>query len=114
MKTREQILIERAKPQLPIVVFPERGILPKLRETLGDDSFDTKTEFEVYSMVDMLQEGGICCEVKPVGVDTKDMKAAFVCSITHFKIKKGQPMYSELEKYRVKRIRMISRGNRRR
>jgi len=112
MLTREQIIIKKIEHDLPILILPEREILPKLRETFEDDSINLKTEFEVYKMYDMREEGGLTCEVRPKGMRSEETKSNFLCSITHFKIKRGEPLFKELEKYRKKRIRILIRQNR--
>jgi len=113
MLTREQIIINRVESTLPILVFPERDILPKLRENFEDNSIGLKTELEIHNMVDAREEGGLICEIRPKGMTSEEAKAVFLCSITHFKIKRGEPYYKELEKYRIKRIRRLARQNRR-
>ncbi len=112
MITREQILINKVVPSLPIIVYPEREILPKLRENFEDESIDLKSELEIHAMLDMREEGGIICEIRTKGLDTEKAKAVFLCSITHFKIKRGEPFYQDLEKYRIKRIKRLTRQNR--
>ena len=69
MLTREQIIINRVEPKLPILVFPERGILPKLRENFEDNSIGLKTELEIHKMFDAREEGGLTCEIRPKGND---------------------------------------------
>ncbi len=113
MLKREQILINQVSPNLPIIVYPEREILLKLREYF-DESIDLKTELEVHSMLDTGEEAGIACEIRTKGLDTKKAKAVFLCSLTHIRIKKGEPNYRDLEKYRIKRIRKLTRQNRNR
>ena len=108
---KEQLIIDKVKPDLPIKAYPGREVLGKLRETFEDDSINLKTEFEIHSMVYFGDEGGITCEICPVGLDKATAKAAFLSSITHFRIKKGEPHYLELEKYRIKRIRKLARQN---
>jgi len=110
--TREQIIIQKAESKLPIIVFPERGILPKLKENFEDEEINLRTEFEIHKMYDMKEEGGITCELRPKGMKSEEVKSVFLCSITHFKMKRGEPLYKEIEKYRLKRIRRISRQNR--
>ncbi len=47
MITREQLLIKKVEPVLPIIVFPERTVLTKKRENFEDASMDLKTELEI-------------------------------------------------------------------
>ena len=63
-------------------------------------------------MYDMKEEGGITCEVRPKGMKSEEVKSNFLCYITHFKVKRGEPLFKELEKYRIKRIRRLTRQNR--
>lgn len=112
MLTREQIIIQRAESKLPIIAFPEREILPKLRENFEDEEINLRSEFEIHKMYDLREEGGITCEFRPKGMKSEEVKSVFLCSITHFKIKRGEPLYKEIEKYRMKRIRRIARQNR--
>lgn len=110
--TKEQRLINKAASQLPISVFPEKGILAQLRKNFEDIEISLSTEFEIHSMHDMGKTGGITCELVPKGMKEEEMKAAFLCSITHLRVKRGEPLYKELEKYRIKRIRNLNRQNR--
>lgn len=114
MLTREQIIIQKAEESLPITVFPERSILPLLKENFQDDSFTLSTEFEIHQFHDMKDKGGITCEIRPKGMEEDESCIVFLCSITHFKVKKGEPFQKELENYRIKRIRRLGRENRRR
>lgn len=99
-------------PDLPIVVYPSREILEKLRENFQDNSIDQSTELEIHSLVYIGDAGGVVGELRTKSWDTKKAKAAFLASVTHCRVKKGEPHYWELEKYRVKRIRRIGRQNR--
>ena len=109
MITREQVLINKVKDFIPILVYPEKEILPKLRETFNDKSINLKTELEIHAMFDAREEGGITCEIRVKGLEEEKAPAVFLCSITHFKVKRGEPFYLELEKYRLKRIRRLTR-----
>ncbi len=113
MITREQAIINQVETSLPISIFPERDILPKLREHFKDDSINLNTPFEIHKLLDMREGGGITCEIIPKGLTSEDLETTFLCSITHFRVKRGEPFFSELEKYRIKRIRRLSRQNRR-
>jgi hypothetical protein len=109
MLTREQKIIQKSKPNFPISVFPEREILAKLKESFEDNSISVKTELEIHKMYDMREEGGLVCEIRPKGMKDEEIKLNFLCSITHFKVKRGEPLFKELEKYRIKRIRRLAR-----
>ncbi len=113
MISREQSIINKVESSLPISIFPERDILPKLREHFEDDSINLNTPFEIHKLFDMREGGGITCEIKTKGSTDEDTATVFLCSITHFRVKRGEPFFSELEKYRIKRIRRLSRQNRR-
>lgn len=114
MITREQILINKVTTALPIVVYPERTILGKLRENFKDDTINLKTELEVHSIIDHGKEGGLVCEIRTKGLDTKQAEMVFLCSITHFRVKRGESFYKELEKYRLKRLRQLKRESKNR
>lgn len=113
MIRKEQILINKLKDDLPIIVFPEREILPKLRENFKDETISLKTEFEIHKMIDSGDMGGIICEIRVKELETSDSEAVFLCSITHFRIKRGEAGYQELEKYRLKRKARLAKQNRR-
>ena len=83
-----------------------------MRENFEDDGINLRTEFEIHKMYDLKEEGGITCELRPKGMKSEEAKSVFLCSITHFKVKRGEPFFKEIEKYRMKRIRRISRQNR--
>ena len=112
--TREQILIKRVSPDLPIIVYPEKAILPMLKENFQDESINLKTEMEIHQLFDAREEGGITCELRRKGHQDENLDQAFLCSITHFRLKRGEPHYPELEKYRIKRIRWLQRQNKNR
>ncbi|MEM1324298.1 MAG: hypothetical protein AAGI23_00010 [Bacteroidota bacterium] len=114
MPSRQEILIEKVKPDLPIIVYPERQILPKLKENFQDDSITLETEMVVDDLLDMKNEGGIVCSLRPSHIPAEKSRVAFLCSLTHFKVKKGEPHYKELETYRLKRSKRLARQNRRR
>lgn len=111
MISKEQFLIQKTSCNLPIKVYPEREILAKLREHFEDQSINLKSEFEIHSMSDLKDSGGIVCEIRPKEINEENLETTFLCSITHFKIKKGEHNYQELEKYRIKRIRKLAREN---
>lgn len=113
MIRREQIIIDKISPDLPIYVFPLRKILPKLREVFEDDNIDTKTELQIHSMVYMGDEGGIVCEIQKEEIPVEEMKQTMLCSITHFRVKKGESHYLALEKYRIKRTKRLAKQSRR-
>ena len=114
MMTKEQVLINKVQPILPILVYPEREILPKLQENFDDDTIGLKTELEIHNVHDMMEEGGLVCEIRTKGLDAKKAETVFLCSITHFKVKRGEPYYQELEKYRIKRIKKLAKQNKNR
>ena len=106
---KEQIIINKVKSDLPIKVYPEKEILDKLREHFENNAIIKSTILEIHSMFYMGDEGGITCEIRTPNMNTEAAKAVFLCSITHFRIKKGEPHFAILEKYRTKRIRRLSR-----
>jgi hypothetical protein len=112
MITKEQKIINALEGQFPIKVYPEREILAKLRETFEGFEIKPNTILEIHGMIDLGDEGGIGCDIRPIGLAPGDMKTAFLCSITHFRIKIGEPLYEELEKYRIKRIKKLALQNR--
>ncbi len=112
MITKEQKIINALEGQFPIKVYPERGLLAKLRETFEGFEIKPDTILEIHRMIDLGNEGGIGCDIRPIGLAAGDMKTAFLCSITHFRIKIGEPHYEELEKYRIKRIKKLALQNR--
>ena len=106
------MLINKVTPDLPITVYPEREILGKIRENFSDESINKKTELEIHSMVFTGDMGGITCEIRTPNLEVEKSETVFLCSITHLRIKRGEPHYQELEKYRIKRIRKLQRQNR--
>ncbi len=112
MISKEQKLIDILSDKLPIKVFPERNLLPKLRETFNTSDIKLDTIFEVQKMFYLGDEGGLCCEIIPLGFTTSKDVAAFICSITHLRIKVGEPFFTELESYRSKRIKRLEKQNR--
>lgn len=112
MITKEQKIINALEGQFPIKVYPEIAILVKLRETFEAFEIKPNTILEIHRMIDLGNEGGIGCDIRPIGLEGKDVKTAFLCSITHFRVKTGEPFYEELEKYRIKRIKKLALQNR--
>lgn len=111
MITREQILINKVTDKLPIIVYPGNEILAKLRENFKTDSISIKTELEIHSMISTGEMGGITCEIRLPNMRIEDTETVFLCSITHFNVKRGESFYQELEKYRIKRIRKLTKQN---
>lgn len=111
--SKEQKLIDLVEPDLPITVYPEREILPKLKEVFKDESITLKSEFEFHSLTFYGEAGGITAEVRSPNVSAEEQENVFLCSITHFRIKRGEPHYKELEKYRLKRVRKLLRASKR-
>jgi len=105
----EQQLINLIQPDLPIRAYPQRQLLPNLRQQFPRETFTTKTELEIRSVMDMRDEGGVICEVIPTGFDTKKAKAVVLCSITHLRIKKGEPHCAQIVRYQVKRMKKLAR-----
>ena len=108
----EQQLINLMQPDLPIKVFPERELLATLRGKYSGIDIGTSTEFEIRKVLHLGEMGGVGCELVPTGYDIKKAEAVVLCSITHLRIKKGQPHYAEMTRYQVKRIKKLKRQNR--
>ena len=111
MFPKEQKLIDLLKDKLPIKVFPERALLPKLRETFSGIEIKLDTILEVHSMINLGDMGGIGCEIVPLNYDRAKAKSAMICSITQLRIKVGEPHFMELEEYRTKRIKKLAKQN---
>jgi hypothetical protein len=112
MITKEQKIINMVQDKLPIKVFPERFLLPKLRESFSPD-IKLDTILEVHRMLDMGIEGGILCEILPLNVDRATVTKAVLASLTHLRVKVGEPHFEILEKYRTDRIRKLKQQNER-
>jgi len=110
--TKERLIINKIMPDLPILAYPEREVLPKMRDHFMDTIITLKTELEIHEMLDMGDAGGIVCEIKIPGAASSMEESTFLVSITHLKIKRGEPHYLELEEYRQKRIRKLMRQDR--
>ncbi len=111
MITKEQKIINLVQNDLPIKVLPDRPILAKMREVYPNSNITLDTVFEIHSMLDHGNEGGIVCEVCPLGLDRKTVETALLCSLTHIRIKVGEKHFTVLEKYRQDRIRDLKRQN---
>lgn len=112
MITKEQKLISKLEQHLPFKVFPEHMILVKLREAFPQVEIKKETLLTVYNLHNMGDEGGIGCAAKPINIAEEDDKIAFVCSITHLKLIPNQPLYAELQKYKIDRIKKLEQQNR--
>ena len=107
-----QQLIDLASPNLPIKVFPGREVLPALRQQYPKMEISLLTEFEIHSMVNSGETGGILCEVVAPDLNKKKAETVVLCSLTHLRIKKGEPHYAEIIRYQVKRVKKLKRQNR--
>ncbi len=114
MKTKEQILIDKVTPNLPLNGYPEREILPKMKENFKGESITLKTELEINSMVDLGEAGGIGCEIRIKGAAPGKVEQVFLASITHIRIGKSAPNYQALQKYKIKRIKKLARQSKNR
>ena len=112
MPAKEEIINQRSHPVYPIVAYSGRTLLPKLREIFKDLSWTVKTELEIWSMYDSEDGGGLVYEVRPKGIKEGELDSVVVCSVTHLKIKKGEPLHARIEKYRKRRMRQLARENR--
>ena len=108
----EPQLIQLMQPDLPIKAFPGKGLLPALRGKYPGVEITTDTELEIHSVVNMGIEGGVCCEITPSGFDRKKAKEVVLCSITHLRIKRGEPHLAQIVRYQVKRVKKLQRQNR--
>lgn len=111
MITKEQKIIDLVSDKLPIKVFPERAVLGKLRESFPNIEVKLDTIFEIHRMIDGGNEGGILCDICPLDFDIKNAQTAFLCSITHLRVKVGEPHFTELEKYRKDRTKKLQKQN---
>lgn len=112
MITKEQKIISKLELHLPFKVFPEHMILVKLREAFPQIEIKKETILVVYNLHDMGEGGGIGCAAKPLNIAEEDDKVAFICSITHLKLIPNQPLYAELQKYKIDRIKKLEQQNR--
>lgn len=63
----EAQLIQLMKPDLPIKAFPVRGLMATLRDKYAGIEMTLGTLFEIRSLVDMGDMGGVGCEIAPFG-----------------------------------------------
>jgi hypothetical protein len=112
MITKEKKIINEVAEKLPIKVFPQPPILPKLREIFPDAAIKIDSIFEIHKMHDMGDEGGIGCEILPLNYDSKKAKSVFLSSITQFRIKVGEPNFELLQEYITKRVKKLQKQNR--
>lgn len=112
MRNRAQILIDKATPDLPIYGTPGREILSAIREAFLDETIDTKTDFKIHKFLFLGETGGIGCELRRPEDNADLVTRPFVCSLTHFKIKRGEPHFAELGKYQQKRIQRLKKQGR--
>jgi hypothetical protein len=111
MLTKEKKIIDAVADKLPIKALAERALLPKLKETYPDIVVNLDTVLEIHSMVDLGDAGGIGCEICPLNYDRAKAKAAVVCSLTHLRIKVGEPNFDLLTDYKTKRIKKLALQN---
>lgn len=111
MITKEQKIINMVKGDLPIKVMPNRQVLPKLRENFPKLDVTLETVFEIHSLMDNGNVGGITCEICPPNFDKATAKAVFLCSITHFRVMVGEKHFTLLKKYSEDRIRDLKKQN---
>jgi hypothetical protein len=87
-------------------------ILAKLREEYPQLDIKKETLFIVYNLHDFGDTGGIGCAIKPINADNEFDLKPFICSITHLKLIPNQPLYAELQKYKIDRIKKLEKQNR--
>jgi hypothetical protein len=107
----EQQLIDLITPDLPIRVFPAKELLPILRKQYSRMEISLSTEMEIHAIFDSGNSGGVVCEISPPGLDKKKRKEVLICSLTHLRIKKGEPHYAEIVRYQLKRVKKLRRQN---
>lgn len=110
MMSKEEQLIDLIEDSLPIKATPIREILPRMKETWPEKKITLNSIFEIHHLHNMLDHGGVSCGITPEGETTEGQEIAFICSITHLKIVKGEPHALEIKKYQTKRIRKLRRG----
>lgn len=112
MITKEQKIINAVADKLPIKVFPQPPILPKLRETFPDAVIKIDSILEIHSMLDGGDEAGIACEIRPLNYDSAKAQTVILSSITQFRIKVGEPHFEVLQDYITKRVKKLQKQNR--
>jgi hypothetical protein len=112
MITKEQKIINEVAEKLPIKVFPQPPILPKLREIFPGATIKIDSILEIHRMFDGGDEAGIACEVRPVNYDLSKAQSVILSSITQFRIKVGEPHFEELQDYITKRVKKLQKQNR--
>ena len=95
-------LMEQMESQLPIPAHPTAELVRMLRSR----GLKVRTECALFieRVFYMGDEGGICCEVTPVG----DVKAAVVVSLTHLRVPLGHALSRDVRAYQRERVKRIA------
>ena len=112
MITKEQKIINAVADKLPIKVFPQPPLLPKLRNAFPDAAIKIDSILEIHKMFDGGDEAGIACEVRPLNYDLSKVQTVILSSITQFRIKVGEPHFEVLQDYITKRVKKLQKQNR--
>jgi len=95
-------LLHEMEAHLPIPARPASSFVRAMRAqgvTVARDQ-----ELQIKRMLYLGDEGGIACDVTPVGVTDK----AVVVSITHLKVKRSHPLGEEIRAYQMQRTRRLA------
>ena len=95
-------LIDKIKAVLPISAYPTKKLCSSLKNNNGI-KVKPKNLLEIADVINMGNEGGICCEISH-----KEAKELLIVSLTHLRIKKIHPLAKEIKAYQIKRTRELA------
>lgn len=99
-------LMRDLKAHLPIPAKATKSLCDLLRRQSVDISPDTF--LEIFDVVYMGDEGGICCAIKTASQE----KAAVVVSLTHLSLPANSPLVKNVTAYQIQRTKKLGKLNR--
>lgn len=95
-------LMKEIEAHLPLPVY----VTPEVADTLRQkgNEVDDGEEFQVTSVMDSGEMGGIMCATQ-----SKDKKTVFWSSLTHLRIGADHPLKASIVAYQIDRVRKLAR-----
>jgi len=97
-----EILTKKLEQILPFEAYPIRELVVQLRDKMP---ITLKSKLLVDSVYNSNDINGIVCTIK------MENDEALACGLTHLEIPPGNPLFGEIRKYQVKRIRRLKKFN---
>lgn len=97
-----EILTKKLEQILPFEAYPIRELVLQLRDKMR---ITLKTKLLVDSVHNSNDISGIVCAIK------MENDEVLACGLTHLEIPPANPLYEEIRKYQIKRIKRLKKLN---